>query len=857
MAACRVGEVAGIDESLPTEKSDTNQVRAAVLRFFALGGDADHPVHEHGVRLQGAWIDEPLDLGDALVPLPIVLRDCHIAAPIDLNDSCCARTLSFEGSRLAGLSAARARIGGSLSICMSESSAGMKLPLAQIRGDLEATGAKLGAADDGAALDLGGAQIGGSAYLDSPPNERRFEVRGLVRLMASRIGGDLDCKGSSFQQCGQGALLCDRAKIGGNVFLQPDSQRRPFMAKGGVRFAGAHIGGQLNCQGADLQGDDDAALHCDGAQIGGSVFLGAAKQVRQFTAVGGVRLCGARIMGQANCCAGRFSAGRNGDALCFDGAQIGGDVILNSGHDLGQFEANGRVALAGAHISGRLECLGARFEVDSGVALCFDNAEISKDVILGSSARSGQFNALGEVRFLQARIGGSLTCVGARLQGKGGKALSCDGSAIGGSIHLSLCGDDASRGFEAVGEVRLLGVRIGGQLNCEGARFKAATQDRSGAWSALSLEAARVAQNVFLRAAQEAPLEATGTINLSFAELGMGLCIEGARMESPDGIALKAHGMRVRGTFVCRPASPLNGADLGQSRVGALDDDVESAWGGNLVLDGFHYEALGGTASSDAGERVKWLMKQKSEHCGRSPTGDDFRPQPWQQLQKVMRAAGHFEAAHEVAIAMERHLSKVGRIGATAPGTNQLVGKIHRWVTRGLHRGFGLFAGYGHRPMRLLAWLLAFWLGCALFYWVGAVHYGAFGPSSPLVFQHEAYLAPSAVEGSIEVPGSGAAAAHAPWAGNWYDNPRLPEEYTAFSPLAYSLDLLLPLVDLQQERDWAPLIPTPRKGLMEEFLRWEFKHVIRLVMWFETLFGWVFSLLFVATVSGLAKRREE
>ena len=93
---------------------------------------------------------------------------------------------------------------------------------------------------------------------------------------------------------------------------------------------------------------------------------------------------------------------------------------------------------------------------------------------------------------------------------------------------------------------------------------------------------------------------------------------------------------------------------------------------------------------------------------------------------------------------------------------------------------------------------------------------------------------------------------------NWYLCEKLPEEYTGFSPLTYSLDVILPLVDLQQETDWAPLIPTPKNIWYEELLAFDhLKHFTRLVVWFEILFGWVASLLLVAVVSGLTKRREE
>ena len=79
----------------------------------------------------------------------------------------------------------------------------------------------------------------------------------------------------------------------------------------------------------------------------------------------------------------------------------------------------------------------------------------------------------------------------------------------------------------------------------------------------------------------------------------------------------------------------------------------------------------------------------------------------------------------------------------------------------------------------------------------------------------------------------------------------------SFSPLAYSLDVILPLVDLQQEKDWAPMIPTPKAVWWEELRSTGWKHGARLVLWAETLFGWLVSLLLVAIVSGLIKRRED
>src|SRR5262245_57054998 len=44
------------DDLKKLREDDAFHVRASFLRFLALGGDADTPVHEKGVRLYGAFI---------------------------------------------------------------------------------------------------------------------------------------------------------------------------------------------------------------------------------------------------------------------------------------------------------------------------------------------------------------------------------------------------------------------------------------------------------------------------------------------------------------------------------------------------------------------------------------------------------------------------------------------------------------------------------------------------------------------------------------------------------------------------------------------------------------------------------
>lgn len=248
-------------------------------------------------------------------------------------------------------------------------------------------------------------------------------------------------------------------------------------------------------------------------------------------------------------------------------------------------------------------------------------------------------------------------------------------------------------------------------------------------------------------------------------------------------------------------------------------------------------------------------------------TGAEFRPQPWRHLQNVLRKMGHLEDAREIGVRFEKQLYKADLVGIPPKHWGHIRKRSYRTIMRGLHMAFFALAGYGYRPVRLLIWFLSIWVLGGIFYWNMAIHFAVFAPSNPHVFQNPAYSAciphednrptettsPTgarealAIRESVVVEG----------AGNWYLCKAMRDEYTGFSPLAYSLDVILPLVDLQQQSDWAPMIPTANASWWKELFIPTWRHTTRLIVWSQTLFGWIASLLLVAVLSGLTKHRED
>jgi hypothetical protein len=485
-----------------------------------------------------------------------------------------------------------------------------------------------------------------------------------------------------------------------------------------------------------------------------------------------------------------------------------------------RFEATGPVLLRGAQISGNLECSNATFNGEDDYAFSADGAVIKGDVLLNE-----EFKAAGTVRLLATQIGGELNCGGATFKCKSRVALSADRALIKGSVFFN-------RHFKAIGEVRLLGIQIEGNFSCGSATLCV----KDGA--ALSADRAIIKGSVFFND----QFRAFGQVRFLGVQIGGNLSYRTATLDGNAASSLSLDRATIGGSlFFEQLANSPSDINLAYARVGQLVDDAAS-WGNNIGLDGFQYDSIAGSAPTDAKTRISWLDKQSRSHSGLDKNSQDFRPQPWRQLQKVLREMGHIEEARKVAIAFEHRLRYVNLIGI-APTQNRLLNWLYRIFVRGVHWLFWILTGYGYRPLRLVAWTAVIWLACGAFYWTAALEQGVFAPSNPLVFQNEKYVDCK----SSKSPGVGA----------WYLCAALPEEYTTFSPLAYSLDVILPLVDLQQERDWAPLIPTPKAFRWNEFWTFDINHVTRLVIWFETLFGWVASLLLVAIVSGLAKRRED
>ena len=452
------------------------------------------------------------------------------------------------------------------------------------------------------------------------------------------------------------------------------------------------------------------------------------------------------------------------------------------------------VMLRGAYITGELDLHQARCRIQLYASRCYFE---------------------GQPCFLAAHLF-DLNLLGSRVPG-----ILADGIKVTGDVFLR-------ERFLAEGEVRLLGAEIGGILDCSDGSFTV----EEGV--ALNADGMKVTGSVFLRDG----FSAEGEVRLLGAEIGGNLYCSGGRFTVSGGDALSADRITVTGGVHLRGATITGAIDLAAARIGTLVDGhgTLTVWqNGGHVLDGLHYDRIVGV--TDAKDRVAWLEKQKGSHLT-----TDFKPQPWEQLIKVLREMGHPHEAGDVAIAKQEQLRKAG--------------KIKGRVRSSLHWLYGVATGYGHRPLHLVGWNLLVLTFCATWFAVAGSN-GFMAPTNAEIITHRQLHQDLHAEGD-DTRQCGIFGEVAP-ANYWPQCAKLPSEYTTFNSLAYSLDLLLPLVDLQQERDWSPAVSyTDRKGVTHDFWHdglwaWE-GEATRFLMWVEILFGWTSSLVLIAVLGRLVEK---
>ncbi|WP_433476212.1 hypothetical protein ACQPZP_03690 [Spirillospora sp. CA-142024] len=545
---------------------------------------------------------------------------------------------------------------------------------------------------------------------------------------------------------------------------------------GPVTLEGARIGGRLSLVGARLSNPGGRALTADGLTVEQNMTCRDG-----FTAEGEIRLPGARLA-RLSFAGARLSNPR-GYALTADGLTVEHDLDCREG-----FTAHGGIHLRGATIGGTLDLTRARLGAPGGDALAAARLTVGHDVFCQDLAVDG------EVRLPGARIGGRLDLSRVHLTSPGGTALTAD----------RLTAEDGVLGEEltAEGQVRLTGSRIGADLVLAGARL---TNPGGRA-----LDAGGVAVDGDVHAGDG--FTADGEVRLTGARVGGVLSFEGAALLNPGRCALYAFRLSAGGGLHCRAGFKAEGELLlAGARIGGHLDLSDATFTEparhSLDLEGADAVALilrprqppeGGVDLTNAhagifdDDPANWpasIRLRGFTYDALGLRGDEtgvrmrlrwlardpggYTPQLYDQLAAAYQGAGDEQAARTVAVAKQWR-----RRAALNPA-----GRLTNWLLY-------LTVGYGYRT-----WLAAVWLAVLL-----VLGTGIFSGAHP------------------------------------HDLTRADANAPGFSAVGYTLDVLLPIVDLGQQKAW-------RAHGAAMYWSWAFIAA-----------GWVLTTAVVAGVTGVLKR---
>jgi hypothetical protein len=289
-------------------------------------------------------------------------------------------------------------------------------------------------------------------------------------------------------------------------------------------------------------------------------------------------------------------------------------------------------------------------------------------------------------------------------------------------------------GFTARAMVDFVRARIGGNFWLPGGRFEGGA---NGAGAALSLRSAHIGATLGFanpNTGENTPARFHGDVDLTDAHCAV--------LDDMD----------------IRPSGSTNASWLGQ--------------GAHLRLDGFTYGRLGSRAPKTWPARKAWLDRQPDA----DRRGREFKPQPFEQLARVLREMGHSAEARSAGLIKQRRVHTSGNLSLASSVFRTLI----LWPS-----------GYGYRTeYPALAGLVLMLAAMTVF--ASAYRQGFVTPAQP----HAAIAAIGANVATLS--GRGPEAGQACLAAD------LGEAVPPFNAAMFVVDTFVPLVDIDQETSWKP-----------------------------------------------------
>lgn len=404
--------------------------------------------------------------------------------------------------------------------------------------------------------------------------------------------------------------------------------------------------------------------------------------------------------------------------------------------------------------------------------------------------------------------------------------FSADGASFDGSVYLR-------NGFVSTSEISLPGVKIKGDLQICDAEL-------SGAGRASVFAASlRVDGNIFLGDYPfdeiDSELRADGALIFLSANIGQDFYCRNCALTAHTAILGKAVSLEgeegrhhsafslaratVGGVLYMKHNQIAGGSvNLSDARVRRLNDEPAGEGAAYRIrLDGFDYHEFAQDADASVGARLNWLSRR--------PDSVEFSAQPYEHLARVLGKIGHQDDARQILIAKET-MQRAANIKAIRDSGDRLWRiPFHRvW-----NSCFRFLVGYGYRPMLSMIWG-AILIIVLSFFFSAVWRNGDMAPNAAPILVSKGW-----VEATQSHPGNPAE--------YWASKGQAGQDYETFHAVAYSADLLIPIVTLGQEAAWAP---STSRGPLGRVAWW--------IRWFVKIIGWVLTAMTAAAVTGVIRR---
>ena len=488
------------------------------------------------------------------------------------------------------------------------------------------------------------------------------------------------------------------------------------------------------------------------------------------------------------------------------GVRLAG-CIIDGDIEMAEWPSIYTLDLDSCHVLGSLKvrnavCRSIRLLNTTICSIMADDLRTQGEVCLSKGFRSS-----GPVRFRNSYIGGHFICNGGQFLGEH-ESLDIDSITVDGSVFLGVeYGSDGSisdaREFLSEGLVNARNISVSGVFACELGNF-------NGAPVALDISQSKID--------------------------GLLWCVN---LKGSGGV-IDMHSAKIGGIAEVPPSNNADNIKCG----------LNNPWRdfAAINIDGLEYRRRYSSIKINA--PIDWLMKQS-----KSDLWDEYKPQPFTQMSRVLWNMGMHEEATEVAIAGHRQRYKSRRyirrknirdeeFQRRSISTFFANCKTYAiiFIEAALVGVFDKFIGFGYKPSRAIYILFCCILFGSLLFFV-TYRFDGMMPNDPFTLRSEEWVLCEAQNRKIRAECFMNANKHSLMFEEARTEYRI--QYPEFHSAAYAIDTFVPLVDLYQETRWTP----------DASKFWSIGGLVKIFLYIYICTGWVVSAMVAASLTGIVGRQ--